>query len=86
MRLESDGEEQMPIYEYACQDCGARFELVRPMKDADAPIGCVKCKSERTGRMLSLFYAQSGGQSIAGTSGSACGSCSGGSCSSCGSH
>ena len=86
MRLESDGEELMPIYEYACQDCGARFEVIRPMKDADAPIGCTQCRGQHTGRQLSVFYAQSGGRCVAGTSGSACDSCSGGSCSSCGSH
>lgn len=86
VRLESDREGQMPIYEYACEDCGAQFEVIRPMKDADAPIGCTKCQGQRTGRMLSVFYAQSGGRSIAGTGGSACSSCSGGSCSSCGAH
>jgi len=74
----------MPIYEYACEDCGTHFEALRPMKDADAPIGCRSCESRQTERMLSVFYAQSGGRAVAGTSGSACGSCSGGSCGSCG--
>jgi putative FmdB family regulatory protein len=76
----------MPIYEYVCEDCGTHFEVLRPMKDADAPIGCRRCESRQTERMLSVFYAQSGGRAVAGTSGSACGSCSGGSCASCGSH
>lgn len=76
----------MPIYEYACKDCGAEFDVLRPMKDADAPIGCVQCKGEHTGRMLSVFYAQSDGRAVAGTSTGSCGSCSGGSCSSCGGH
>jgi len=76
----------MPIYEYACEDCGAQFEVIRPMKDADAPIGCTKCHGQHTGRQLSVFYAQSGGRSVAGTSSNTCGSCSGGSCSSCGTH
>lgn len=75
----------MPIYEYVCGDCGEQFDVLRPMKDAEAPIGCRKCESRRTERRLSVFYAQSGGRAVAGTSGgSGCGSCSGGSCGSCG--
>ncbi len=77
----------MPVYEYACEECGAHFEALRPMKDADAVIGCRVCESRRTARTLSVFYAQSGGRTVAGTSGGGtCGSCSGGSCASCGSH
>ena len=76
----------MPIYEYACKDCGAHFDVLRPMKEADAVIGCKACESRRTMRTLSVFYAQSGGRAVAGTGGSACGSCSGGSCASCGGH
>ena len=42
----------MPIYEYICLDCGNRFEELRPMKDADAPVDCEQCESEHTSRML----------------------------------
>ena len=35
----------MPIYEYVCLDCGERFETLRSMKDADAPITCRQCES-----------------------------------------
>lgn len=73
----------MPIYEYVCLDCKERFELMRPMKDADAPISCRKCESEHTSRMLSLFYASSGGRVVAG-SGPSCSGCAGGSCATCG--
>jgi putative FmdB family regulatory protein len=72
----------MPVYEYACQECGRRFDALRRMKDADAPIPCVQCRSDRTLRKLSVFYAQSDGRSVAGTS-HACGSCAGGTCSTC---
>ena len=75
----------MPIYEYACQECLAEFELMRSMKEADAPIECTQCQSQNTKRKLSLFNASSGGRVIAGTGGS-CNGCAGGSCSSCGSH
>jgi putative FmdB family regulatory protein len=73
----------MPIYEYYCHDCGQRMELIRSMKDADAPLKCSKCESQNTSRMLSLFNASSGGRVVAG-GGGGCSGCAGGSCSSCG--
>ena len=73
----------MPIYEYVCLECGERFEKMRPMKDADAPLPCSKCESDHLSRLLSLFNAQSGGRVVAGGNAS-CSSCSSGSCASCG--
>ena len=72
----------MPIYEYVCLDCGERFERVRTMKEADAPISCAGCESQHTSRMLSLFFASSGGKAVAGSAGG-CASCSSGSCATC---
>jgi len=76
----------MPIYEYICKDCGARFELLRSIKDADNSVQCSVCKSNQTNRAVSVFYAQSGSQIIAGNSSGGCSGCAGGSCSSCGSN
>ncbi len=73
----------MPIYEYICKDCGVQFEVLRSIKDADTPILCKTCQSERTQRMLSVFYAQSGSQIIAGGNNGGCVGCAGGSCSTC---
>ncbi len=73
----------MPIYEYICENCNRKFESLRSIKDADAPIPCHYCQSQQTHRIVSVFFAQSGGKVIAGTS-SGCGSCAGGSCSTCG--
>jgi putative FmdB family regulatory protein len=72
----------MPIYEYACLDCGERFETMRSMKDADAPISCRQCKSLRTLRRLSLFNASSGGRVVAGGN-TGCAGCSSSSCATC---
>ncbi len=47
----------MPIYEYLCQDCRTRFEVLRPMKDADTPIECQQCGGAHTVRCLALFNA-----------------------------
>lgn len=75
----------MPVYEYVCQDCGTKFDALRSMREADAPIDCLHCHSAHTSRHLSVFFAKSGGKVVAGTSSSAgCGGCAGGSCASCG--
>jgi putative FmdB family regulatory protein len=33
----------MPTYDYACDECGAMFELERPMTEASAPAPCPVC-------------------------------------------
>jgi putative FmdB family regulatory protein len=76
----------MPIYEYICKDCGARFEILRSIKDADATIPCKSCQSSQTQRALSVFFAQSGSKIVAGGNTSGCAGCSSGSCSSCNSN
>ena len=73
----------MPLYEYICMDCRKHFDSLRPMKDADAPIHCNYCQSEKTARTISVFFAQSSGKVIAGGNGGGCASCGGGSCSTC---
>ena len=51
----------MPIFEYACDSCGQRFEkLVR--RDSDlAGLQCPSCGASRVERQLSTFAAHSGG-------------------------
>ena len=70
----------MPLYEYYCSHCRTRFEVLRAMKDADAPIACEHCQSKRTARVLSLFNASSGGRPVAGASAEAGGCGCGGAC------
>jgi len=74
----------MPIYEYACQECDSKFDALRQMTEADAPIECTNCHSGVTHRILSLFNAQSGGKVITGNNNQSCTSCSAQSCASCG--
>jgi len=78
----------MPIYEYYCEDCQKKFEALRSMSKADAPIACEYCEGKRTSRQLSRFAAHSreasgGSKAIAG-GGGGCASCSSSSCASCG--
>lgn len=45
----------MPIYEFECEECGARFEQ---LLDADAARpACAECGSERTKRLYSAQAA-----------------------------
>jgi putative FmdB family regulatory protein len=73
----------MPIYEYICMDCNKKFDALRSMSDADAPILCTNCQSEKTSRTISVFAAHSEGRVVAGA-GNACNTCSTNNCSSCG--
>jgi putative FmdB family regulatory protein len=72
----------MPIYEYVCEDCGARFEALRAMSQADDPIPCERCHGERTSRALSVVNAHSGGKVVAGGN-TACATCAATSCATC---
>ncbi len=76
----------MPIYEYFCNSCGNKFELLIKSEEKTTTPECTKCSSNETEKSLSLF----GGIKIgtnrkdACPSSSSCGSsescCSGGAC------
>ncbi len=53
----------MPLYEYYCTRCAAKFELLRPMSRADEPATCPKGHGAAA-RMLSVF-ARVGRESMA---------------------
>ncbi len=55
----------MPLFEYRCEKCGARFEKLVMTSKRDEVI-CVKCGSEQTKRQFSTFATSSV------SSGSAC--------------
>ncbi len=78
------GAESMPMYEYSCGTCGARFEkLVR----SDENVTCESCGGEHVRKLLSLFAL--GKPSAAASAPScACGGFEKGQCGSgmCGAH
>jgi len=43
----------MPIFEYRCRDCGAKFERI--VSVATATTTCRNCDSPRLERLLSVF-------------------------------
>lgn len=77
----------MPIYEYVCPGCGLKFELLRPISQADREAPCPSCQ-EIAERKLSSFACfskdESGFTSPVAGSGSSCSSCSATSCDTCG--
>ena len=45
------------MYEYACPECGVKFEKLRKMSEADSPARCACCGAENSRRVLSTFAA-----------------------------
>ncbi len=75
----------MPIYEYVCPDCDSKFELLRPVSQANEGASCPQCQN-MADRVLSAFYSISRAASgvTAPIGGSSCGGCSATSCDPCG--
>ena len=49
----------MPIYEYLCQDCGAKFEKLVQRPAAPDEIACPACGKVHVSQQLSTFAAHS---------------------------
>ncbi len=75
----------MPIYEYFCDVCDKKFEMLVMGKETPA---CPECGTRDIKRLLSAcgFVSKgSGGETVSQSAGaSTCGTCSSTSCSSCG--
>lgn len=62
----------MPIYEYACHQCGSEFEaLVRSSTQPECP----QCHSTELEKKLSVFATATSGSEAMSASASPCGSC-----------
>lgn len=59
MRRWRRGKDDMPTYEYRCQECGQVFEEVLHMTDHDTarPL-CPACESREVEQLMSSFVAQ----------------------------
>jgi len=79
----------MPIYEYRCESCTEKFEVLTRFAERDALQVCPACESTRTRVLVSSFAFAGGGDSLEsmdlGSGESTGGGCCGGSCGSCGS-
>jgi putative FmdB family regulatory protein len=78
----------MPLYEYRCENCRTRFEVLRSINQSDDPIACPACAEMGARRLISTFAAISKGNAgsrlVTSNQTSGCGSCAGGHCATCG--
>lgn len=49
----------MPIFDFYCQDCGNKFDLMISNRDKDK-VKCPECGSSKVRQLLSLFNTSSG--------------------------
>jgi putative FmdB family regulatory protein len=77
----------MPIYEYRCESCAEKFEVLTRFAERDKAQVCPACESTRTRVLVSSFaFASAGESSISNFEGeTGGGGCCGGACGSCGS-
>ena len=75
----------MPIYEYVCPGCDAKFELLRPLSKAEEDVSCPRCQNTAK-RVLSTFCSFSKDESglTSSIGGGSCGSCGTSGCNTCG--
>lgn len=69
----------MPLYDFRCEECGARFEQRLSFSQSDTRIACPTCASQHTRRLISAVMVLGVGASGAATEGGGCGC--GGACS-----
>jgi len=46
----------MPIYEYSCDECGEKFEVL--VQTPDAAVSCPACSSGKVEKLFSTFSAR----------------------------
>jgi putative FmdB family regulatory protein len=76
----------MPLHEYLCQDCRARFESITTRALADE-VTCPRCRSAQTRRLISVIAGvgsrggfEPSGYAPAPSSGGCCGGAGGCAC------
>jgi putative FmdB family regulatory protein len=59
----------MPLYEYRCDSCGHRFEVLQRLGEDGEGLLCPHCEAPRPSRQLSTFATSAGGSSTAAVAG-----------------
>ena len=69
----------MPIYEYTCKTCDAKFEQLQRSMTQPQAVKCPACGSSETTRAMSVFAvgAQAGNVRLATGGNGLCGRCGG---------
>ena len=66
----------MPIYEYVCESCNAKFEKLHRSMNSSEVAECPKCGAKKTTRQFSSFAVGAGASPSAGEShGGGCACC-----------
>ncbi len=65
----------MPIFEYQCEECKTKHEVLHKSSLHQEEVSCPKCNSKKNKKLLSAFSAAIGSSSYTGTN-----SCAGGNC------
>lgn len=65
----------MPLYEYACKSCDAKFDQLVRASDRDAKVECPECGSVKTARALSLISVGGESKGAPSTDTPICGRC-----------
>jgi len=63
----------MPIFEYKCRDCGAKFE--RLVNTSTGQVVCKACTSPRVDKQLSVFAVAGASRFAASPEPGPCGAC-----------
>lgn len=64
----------MPLYEYRCEACGHRFEVLQRMGASSQGVSCPQCGSSEVKRLVSTFASSVSGAAPCGSSASSCSS------------
>jgi len=75
----------MPIFEYKCKACEAKFEVL-VLSGGAGEVTCEACGSPDVAKQMSVFGFSSGGKFTSSTGGGECGDCATHNCGSCGCH
>jgi putative FmdB family regulatory protein len=58
----------MPIFEYLCQECGTKYEVLHKSSENKNNIICPNCSSSNNKKLLSTFSASMGDSGYSGDS------------------
>lgn len=53
----------MPVYEYECDKCGSKFEVLRPISGDDREVKCPHCQAENPRWVISRVAGYASGES-----------------------
>lgn len=53
----------MPIFEYKCEDCNTKYDVLHKSSSNEEEVTCPKCNSNKSKKLLSSFSASMGSSS-----------------------